>query len=283
MSLVDVASKALNLIQNVGSAAVNSAYPDDFELYMCAFELVAAKSNKTLSYFVFPVMPESFSDEVSFNNNIKKTSAGITAISSPNFIPHDISLTGTFGRGFKVLIGDTFSNMTNYIEGLPLGDKLKKIIGSFDNKVKTGYGTTKVLEDLMQQSKVVDELGPRILYFYNPSFNQKFIVKPTSLRFSQEVGSNNMIWRYNLTLKALAPSDSISRSGSNFNDNVSLSADYVAQNIANKALNAIESSIGYYGVKTLYSVARSGLKLEDIKSGNLSNIFNNFLNKENNG
>lgn len=205
MDIVSAAISQRRELTEIGKAALNIKYPDEFELYLIALELVSPKEKKTLQYFVFPVMPNSLSETERFGTNIIKTAGGIVAISNTTFIPINISLSGSFGRKLKYLVGAEYVNLVQ-------GFSLKKLANTkqlikkavFDTNIKTGYGCCKVLQNILRESKLIDEDGPRILYYHNLTFNSKFIVKADEIAFSQEVGSSNMIWNYRLSLTAIA-------------------------------------------------------------------------------
>lgn len=175
--------------------ALNSLYPNDFEFYMIALELVSIDTGKTLKYFIFPVMPNSMSSSRTFNNQVTETFTGVTLFTNNSFKPFDISLVGDFGKDFKIL----------------LGEKFEDLVYSFDtinDKIKTGYGCIKLLEEILDESVKTDENGQRLLFYYNLAFNQRYIVSVNSFTPSQELGKNG-IWSYNLSLKALANANSI--------------------------------------------------------------------------
>jgi hypothetical protein len=75
----------------------------------------------------------------------------------------------------------------------------------FDEKIKTGYGCCKILEETVKMASQVNSEGkPYVLILHNPSIGNSYIVKPVSLKFTQSQ-EKNMIWDYSLQLKAVAP------------------------------------------------------------------------------
>ena len=194
------------LLGEVGKSILNVKYPDEFELYLIALELVsAASSQDTLMYFVFPIMPNSMSETEKMGTNIIKTAGGIVTLSNSTFIPIPIVLSGTFGRSLKYVIGgDSFFDL---VQGFSLKNKkttFKEIEKAlFDQNIKTGYGCCKILQNIIRESKLVDENGPRTLYYHNLAFNSRYIVKADEIVFSQEIGASNMIWNYRLSLTAV--------------------------------------------------------------------------------
>lgn len=211
MSIESVRRNMLTQLGEVGKAALNMRYPKEFEYYVCAFELIDAKDN-TLRYFIFPVMPSSIDETQPRITNIRKTAGGIVALSSTNFAPVDITLAGNFGRKLRILLG---ANFTDFISSLKvdmkkitLGSAVKGIEAAFDERVKTGYGCVKVLEDIVREADKVDKDGPRRLIFYNLAFGNSYIVKPTSFKISMNQDAN-MIHSYNLTMKGIAPIEAL--------------------------------------------------------------------------
>ena len=60
----------------------------------------------------------------------------------------------------------------------------------------------------MNGSKVLDSRGkPVKLYFYNFAFNDNYIVEVVDKTFNQSRDASNLIWNYNVSLKAVAPID----------------------------------------------------------------------------
>ena len=197
------------LLGGLGKAALNLKHPDEFELYVLALELVDSNGD-TLKYFVFPINPSNIDESKQEITNIKKTLNGVVSLSSPSFIPTDITLAGNFGRKFKVLLGEDYQEVlssfkdsaTSKATGKSLKNGVKEL---FDKRIKTGYGCCKVLEEMIEDVKKTDENGGvKTLIFHNPALGNSYIVKPLSLRFFQSQESN-MIWNYNLTLKSTAP------------------------------------------------------------------------------
>lgn len=199
------AKGAVSLLSGIGRSILNTKYPKEFELYMCALELIDQEGT-TLRYFIFPVMPSSIEEAQPQITNIKKSLAGITVLSNLTFVPGDISLSGNFGRKFRVLLGNNYEDL---ISSFKNKDNISKTLKTqvFDSRIKTGYGCCKILEEIVAESKIIDEKGIRRLIFYNPALGNNYLVKPTSLKFSMSQESN-MIWNYSLALKTIASLES---------------------------------------------------------------------------
>lgn len=207
MARSDVVKRYKNLLFSIGRAGIHSAFPNDFEFYACAFELTDSK-NQLIDSLVFPVMPESISSNLTPINNQKKTASGVVSIFDDSFVPFDINLSGNFGRKIRLLTSTgevIFSALRNFTKKRA-GEYRPK---AFNISLKTGYGVTKALEKIIKDSSAIDDSGnPVRLYFYNLAFNQQYLVECKNIRFEQNM-QNNMIWNYNLTLKAIAPAYSI--------------------------------------------------------------------------
>jgi hypothetical protein len=208
MTQQDALNSYRGMLTTIGKIGAQALFPNDFEVYFTAFELVDT-ANQTVDYFAFPLNPNSITETHPQLTNIKKTAGGITTLSTPTFVPKDIVLNGNFGRKFKVLLGQeqglaAFSGLLSSGPGGILSDKT-----DYSKSIKTGFGCMKVLERIITRAQSLDARNDSYsLYFYNLSLGNSYLVKPISLTFSQN-SENNMIWQYALTLKALAPLDQI--------------------------------------------------------------------------
>lgn len=269
-----------------GKAILNVQYPNEFELYLMGLELTDQNFN-TIRYFVFPVMPSSIDENLPQLNNIKKTMAGVTVLSSPTFNPTDINLNGTFGRRFRVLLGTDASDL---VSSFKADGKLtaKSILGGaasfFDNRIKTGYGCIKILQDIIDQSQQVDEKGIRHLILYNPALGNNYLVKPINLRFNQSQDSN-MIWNYNLQLKSIAPLESIKTQQQLKQARFRLNSTGYAQKQAQNVVNALSMVLGT-GITIVDNKVKSRveevkqnikLKLKNKKPNPSKNVVNKWI------
>lgn len=238
---MSILNNKLGSVLKTSQTLLNSKFPDEFELYMCALELVSTKTGKTLSYFVFPVMPSSIEFTQNTLTNIQNTFGGVSVLSTTNFVPFDINLSGTFGRGFRFSLGQSFYDISSIVSKLDSWSGLKQL---FDPKLKSGYGYCKLLETLFLESNAVDSDGQRVLYFYNLAFNQKYVVESGSITYSQDLNSN-MVWNYRLTIKAVAPLSLVSTFHSDNRSyeeiTQSLSKEKILTSITNKLSNIIGS------------------------------------------
>jgi len=205
MSIENAIARRYQTAGIVGKIGLTTSYPDEFEVYMCALELVD-ENNKTIEYFIFPTFPNSITETQNEITNIKKTAGGVTTLTTPQFIPRDITLQGTFGRSFKFLMGKTHQELASSfredIKNLSFKN-INTIDNVFDDKVKTGYGCLKILERIIKESKSV-EGGLKRLIFYNLALGNSYFVKVMNFTPSQNP-ETNMMWSYSLQMKAIAP------------------------------------------------------------------------------
>lgn len=230
MNANEVKNVAIEMVKNIGTSVLNTLYPNDFEYYMLSLELTYFNNfdqEKTIRYFSFPVMPNSITQSEPQLNNIKRNYGGLTVLNSPTFVPKEITIQGNFGKQMRVMLGDLIYTFTSYLfEGSTIAEQMnnkkmlfnkgfskdnrkssveKEFLGGF---VKSGYGSTKILQAMCEQSHMIDFGKPRRLYLYNPAIGEGYLVKVVDFTVNQSM-QNNMIWNYTLKLKAIAPLESM--------------------------------------------------------------------------
>jgi hypothetical protein len=180
---------------------------------MLAFELVDGDDN-LVDFLTFPVLPDTIQRNSQSLVNIKKTMKGTTTILTSSFVPFDITISGTFGRQLKFLIGSQELNFAGLRYSTQSGVwkkqdvfRLNRIKTGISNiNIKTGYGVTKLLEAILSKSESLDGNGkPMRLYFYNSVFGESNVVIVQSFDVSQNKDSNNGMWTYSIKMKAIAP------------------------------------------------------------------------------
>lgn len=249
MDLASAIESRNSILSSAGKTALNIQYPKEFELYIIGLELCDEYFN-TLKYFTFPINPSSMEESKPQITNVKKTMEGVITLKNNTFIPTEISITGTFGRNFKILLGDTYEDFihsftaskidedqfaTNYLTFSSTTNGLKKV---FSERIKTGYGCLKVLESIIDESKLIGSNGKlRHLIFHNPALGNSYIVTPGTLKMFQNE-ANNMIWSYTLPLKAVAPLESTFSAQKNKQINKQLAVTGFIQERVSGLLNA---------------------------------------------
>lgn len=222
------AARRRQLLKDVGAAAVHALFPNDFEYYLITLELVNSK-DETVDYLAFPVNPDSINYNYPSFVNVKKSLGGITSLDTATFTPRSVNIEGTFGRRFKLLLRPLNFSMqevpgklkhkprygeTYYGPGgggqVPGTGKVQIQTNVFDPKIKTGYGTIKILESIVEKSKGIDEEGkPLKLYLYNPALGHNWMVTLKSFAARQDYSTSNMMWRYTCELSVIAPLASV--------------------------------------------------------------------------
>lgn len=239
-------NKLTSLTKSIGIEAVSQLYPNDFEVYMIAMELVDSDDN-TIDYLTFPVMPDSISKVEPSRTNIKKSLSGVTVLTNPSFIPKEITIKGSFGRNFKIILGEkpNLSALSTSAGKYDLYSILdQKVVpqfsmSKFNAGVKTGYGLIKILKAMIDKSIGLDNKGkPLRLYFYNMALGESYLVAipPSGVQFSQDV-NKNMIWNYSVTMSIISPLEAVSSKG-----NKSL-ADKLIPSAISVGVNEVASSV----------------------------------------
>lgn len=211
----------ISLLESLGRASLHALFPNEVEYYFCALELIDSVGS-TVDYLAFPVVPDMSQTNPQITN-IRKTAGGIVSLGSSTFIPKSISLNGNFGKKFRILLGGgtdlSFSALNlSASKGVfkksdigVLGKRntfsIRKMV--FNPQIKSGYGAIKILQAICDKSTGIDDFGkPYQLYFYNPTLGEEYVVKVIDLTLSQSK-DKNMIWSFQLNLRAIAPLEGI--------------------------------------------------------------------------
>ena len=205
------------MIQTTGRALLSIKYPRDIESYFITLEVCKGDTDETISFFTFPINPNSFQKKEPGQHNIKKTFGGVVVNDSNDFIPHEISLRGNFGRSFKLLTGDYTTDLFG-IGGKSVTEKSTDIVDESSdltvvvNKtlhsfIKSGFGCLKQLQLICYLSRQGVEV-PNKLYFHNYMLGESYLAKVRNLTIDQSL-EMNMIYNYNLQLDLIAPSNFI--------------------------------------------------------------------------
>lgn len=207
-AVTSTVSNTLNAAMTVGKAALHAAAPDNYEYYLCSLELLSSNADR-IGFISFIVMPNNISESTQPIQTQTKTKSGLITLFNDSFCPVSISLQGTFGRKFRLVTGlvdpadASDKKWKNFLNG-NFG-KIK----DFTIGVKSGYGMTRVLKYILERANTLDDNSrPYILLYNNYSFNSSYVVDVINYSFNQST-ENNMLWFYNLQLKAVAPGSAV--------------------------------------------------------------------------
>lgn len=213
-------NKFKSAIISGGRATLHAMKPDEFEYYACTFELL----NSDFSIdriFHFPVNPSGISINHQNLVTIRKLSQGYLSQFNTSFVGKTISMSGTFGRRFRLILLRDGDDSTN------------------DLKLRTGYGATKMMEDVMNRLYKLDKFKfPRFLIFHNYMFNQSLVVEITNYQMAQSM-ENNMMWNWSIEMKAVADAKNITFTS----DRKSELNKLLAESVVSKSVNDILGNI----------------------------------------
>jgi hypothetical protein len=206
------------LLSDLTRPGAHALFPNDFEYYLCALELVNSRGI-IVDYFIFPVTPGQMSYNEPQVTNIKKTAGGVTVLKSSTFTPIDITLSGTFGRKLRLLLGQQRVGFTAvrfstnggiWSKAAAMAKTVLSIKPNFSPGVKTGYGATKILQAMCDKSTGLDKRNkPYRLNLFNLALNANHMVEVVNLTLTQDKSASNMMWNYSLSLKAVANLDDL--------------------------------------------------------------------------
>ena len=202
---------AISVVDTLGRAALHAMAPDNFEYYSCSLELLDS-SKSTKGFMTFAVMPNNILETKTEIATISKTNRGIVTMFNSSFVPRDISIQGTFGRKLRLIVGakepQDNSKKTWFGNLMSSGNLGFNMLGG-EVLVKTGYGLTKLLKKIVDTAYTLDENEkPHTLIWTNYALNTSYVVEVLQSSYSQSY-ENNMLWYYNLEMKAVAPASAI--------------------------------------------------------------------------
>ena len=187
-------------IFNLGNVFPHALFPDNFELYFFAFEL--EDGNKVTDRFIFPINPKQINIQESKITSVTKTSGGVVALFNTTYNPLNISITGDFGRDFKLLIGNIKDkmNLKDNNRWVDLYENVKPFVNPY---IKTGFGAFNELKRIIRKSSQLTPTGkPYKTIFYNLAFSEIYIVQILDFNPSM-TDDRNMIHNYTLSMKAI--------------------------------------------------------------------------------
>ena len=245
---IEIASSQLS---KLGKDKMSQLYPRDFEVYMCALELVD-DNLFPVDYFAFPVMPRSITKTESEATTIQHSFSGITVFNKKGYIPDELNIQGDFGRSFKLIspikgaeesyaqfrgvrVSPSIENGYYKSEDVNNDNNLS-VKNSLPYGIKTGFGCINVLKSIIHKAKSHGDTGKTYkLYFYNPALGENYLVVPSKnpLILSQVEQTSNMIWQYTLNLIVIADLEDVEyRNKSDKHMQYSFTADKVLGNIS---------------------------------------------------
>lgn len=250
MSIQSVKNTFKERVSQLGKAALSALYPNDFPYFFIAFELVDSQNN-SVDYFAFPILPDEIRETHQEITTVRKTIAGVYTVKNPSFTPRQISIRGTFGRSFKILLGGQQVEFAGFNLSIKNGkfnvsppNFLENPVPQFSTFAKTGYGCIKVLEAIKEKSKKLDDYQkPFSLYLYNPILGGNYQVEFNSFTHMQDSDRSNMIPTYNVQLTAVASLDSILSGKANFKSALKNLAIGELQKDANRLANRVKSKL----------------------------------------
>ncbi len=194
-------------LKSMGKIAMNALYPNEFEYYLMSFELMDLTDFSIVDELTFPVMPTSFMENKQNIVNVRKTSTAVVSLFNKTHNPIPISVSGTFGRNSRILLGRKQAHQKQQQEtGL---NKLKEFGNQYNDVVKNGFGVLKILESIFKKSQQSNSNSiPYILFFYNHALNNHYAVEVIDWSFQQSM-ENNMLWNYSFDLKTLCLAEDI--------------------------------------------------------------------------
>ena len=209
-SVNSIRENVISVVDTLGRAALHAMAPDNFEYYMCSLELLDS-SKSTKGFMTFAVMPNNILETKTEIATINKTNRGVVTTFNSSFVPRDISIQGTFGRKLRLIIGakEPSNGDKTWFGNLMSSGNLGFNMMGGSVLVKTGYGLTKMLKKIVDTAYTLDENGkPHTLIWTNYALNTSYVVEILQSSYSQTY-ENNMLWYYNLEMKAVAPASAI--------------------------------------------------------------------------
>jgi hypothetical protein len=231
----------IDTVADVGRAGLHVLGPENFEYYMCSLSL-RNRNMEEVAYMSFPIMPNNIMESKQAVASVTKTNKGMVTQFNSSFNPVDISIQGTFGRKLRLILGNkefvpeataAFAKAQKFFNG-NIG--INGGIAGTDLLIKSGYGLTKMMQRILDAAYENGDDGPYLVVFTNYAFNTSYVVEPLQRSFSQST-ENNMMWFYNVEMKAVADWTELSSNSGIGKFMGQVAANSVA-NVLTKTLNA---------------------------------------------
>ena len=230
----DAVRNILSIATTAVRATFHLIFPDNVEVYLLILEVVNYK-NERVSSFVFPVLPSSMTYASHQVTKVTKLQSGIGVLKNSGFVPKRIALAGTFGPGFlSGVTSEDIQNLTGnrnaakikqarFVNDSQLSikdrfnvqasgkDKFKFLGGQVFRRFNTGYGWTRALEKIGEDSQILDDGRPRTLLLFCPPLGKNYVVQWANFNTVMDANTSNRFQMYNLTLDVTADLNVISR------------------------------------------------------------------------
>jgi len=221
-------------VNGVHRNVLNSIYPNEFEAYFVSLELTDCNDNIE-EYFTFPINPNFISKIEPRTKSIQRTFGKIIVNKSDRFTPQDLVLKGNFGRDFKIIV--------RHKEEVTFNSILSKttMFGEteFSNTIKSGYGSLKILQSILNRADSSINTNPKKLYLHNYILGESYLVEVIDFSLDQSL-QNNMMWNYIIRLKILSPINM------NIYSNLVRTTSGLAQNTLNKSLSSVRKVLSSF-------------------------------------
>lgn len=192
----DSIKEVVGQLDSAAKLTLSTLYPKEFEVYMLSLELVDYNDN-SLYYFTFPINPESISKSQPQIKQIDATHGAVVVNKSGRWVPQDLVLRGNFGRQFKFV-----TNVQGEVSFAAVANKVPNRT-EFSMFYKSGYGCLKILQEICEQSNMMDGGYARKLYLHNLALGESYLVEVVNFQASQTIATN-MLWGYDLRLKIVS-------------------------------------------------------------------------------
>lgn len=205
----DISRATASVASSSVRAYLNALYPNEFEYYLFTLELLNSYG-EVEDILIFPVMPNSISENRVSLVNVRKTNNSVISLTNTTFAPTTITISGTFGRKVRILLGkgkneESVGSAFAFSKDFNIKGKEIEVNG----EIKTGFGVTKTLENIIKKSQKNEGYT---LYLYNLALSNNYLVEVMDMSFSQSM-ENNMLWNYSINFKSLAKAEDVYPNG----------------------------------------------------------------------
>lgn len=198
-------SQPNGFVSEARQVVMHNLFPNQFEYYFMAIELENSKG-KTTDRMVFPILPKTIDERRTITSNVQKTAGGVISQFSTTFTPIDISISGTFGKEFKLLNNLPLNGEIDVLDNLAKGtwkEKWNSTKTFFNPLIFTGFGAFNELKRIFEKSRLLDSNGkPYKTIFYNLAFSSQYYVQLQQFNGNENV-DQNFFHNFTLSMKAV--------------------------------------------------------------------------------